>query len=66
MAPKGRAEGAWCVFPWKTRKGGRAGRDEQKNSKQIGKNEMLMEARNIYERHKREAYYICFIFFGIF
>ena len=27
---------------------------------------LLMEARNIYERRKREAYYICFIFFGIF
>ena len=23
MAPKGRAEGAWCVFPWKTRKDGK-------------------------------------------
>ena len=39
MAPKGRAEGAGCVFPWKTRKGGRAGRNEQKNSKKIGKSE---------------------------
>lgn len=39
MAPKGRAEGAGCVFPWKTRKGGRTGRDEQKNSKKIGNNE---------------------------
>lgn len=25
-----------------------------------------MEARNIYERHKREAYYICFIFLVFF
>ena len=39
MAPKGRAEGARYVFPWKTQKGGRTGKDEQKNSKKIGKNE---------------------------
>ena len=39
MAPKGRAEGARDVFPWKTQKGGRTGKDEQKNSKKIGKNE---------------------------
>ena len=29
MAPKGRAEGAGCVFPWKTRRGGREDRVER-------------------------------------
>ena len=27
MAPKGRAEGAGCVFPWKTLRGERTERD---------------------------------------
>lgn len=47
MAPKGRAEGAGCVFPWKTRRGERTGRDEQKNSKKIGKNERC-DATDLY------------------
>ena len=29
MAPKGRAEGAGCVFPWKTRRNERDERDER-------------------------------------
>ena len=28
--------------------------------------QLMEEARNIDEWRKREAYYICFIFFGIF
>ena len=30
MAPKGRAEGAGCVFPWKTRKGWKRREIEEK------------------------------------
>ena len=61
-APKARG----VSFPGRHGRVEEQGEMNKKNSKKIGKNEMLMEARNIYERRKREAYYICFIFFGIF
>ena len=38
MAPKGRAEGAGCVFPWKTRRGGR---DERRETDEEDMEEIL-------------------------
>ena len=65
MAPKGRAEGAGCVFPWKTLRSGRTWRINKKTARRYGRTRdeiLLREARNINERRKREAYYVCFIF----
>lgn len=56
MAPKGRAEGAGCVFPWKTRKGGRDERVEREMSEGMpGKYDRgcLQEKRRT-EAHMRE------------
>ena len=42
------------------------GEMSKRTARKYGRTRDEMEARNIYERRKREAYYICFIFFGIF
>ena len=51
MAPKGRAEGAGCVFPWKTRRGEEmrgevdegAGRVERETRERSGRNRKTRE-----------------------
>lgn len=73
MAPKGRAEGAGYVFLGKTRRGLKKGEGHGKVCKSAREDWKCKHACKKYtcnlqctEIYRHEAYYMCFIFFGIF
>ena len=61
MAPKGRAEGAGCVFPWKTLRDGRKGRKSRARAERIIRRNLDEAEYMIYKLMRKDPNHVYLI-----